>query len=204
MTPRNGGSCNAKAYRDVVDRHNHTPNGSLKTLHINQIPTVLITRNPAHSEVADGEALEEFKDAPTLNLPTSIDSPLLEQNVGNLAGHQRHDSSGENSTWLANADINEYCSDASSCNYQKDHRLSRTLFRGQSRPSGMKENDSDSDDNGSAYHDDDMQYAWDSDLESVSSEPDRMTHAKKMRKWKSLARGRFEKMLLDCIVNTGL
>jgi hypothetical protein len=44
---------------------------------------------------------------------------------------------------------------------------------------------------------------FDSDLESVVSDVGKAAHAKKMRRWKSLARDKFEKMLLDCIVNTG-
>ncbi|KAK0715385.1 P-loop containing nucleoside triphosphate hydrolase protein [Lasiosphaeris hirsuta] len=43
---------------------------------------------------------------------------------------------------------------------------------------------------------------FDSDLESEIGDVGKATHAKKMRKWKSLAKGKFEKMLLECIVNT--
>lgn len=44
---------------------------------------------------------------------------------------------------------------------------------------------------------------FDSDLESAISDLGKAAHAKKMRKWKSLARDKFEKMLIECIVNTG-
>jgi len=43
----------------------------------------------------------------------------------------------------------------------------------------------------------------DNDLESSNSDLAKPTHAKKMKKWKSLTRDKFEKMLLECIVNTG-
>ncbi|PKS07998.1 hypothetical protein jhhlp_006610 [Lomentospora prolificans] len=43
---------------------------------------------------------------------------------------------------------------------------------------------------------------YDSDLESVVGDVGQAAHAKKMRRYKALARDKFEKMLLDCIVNT--
>ncbi|KAK4445737.1 spastin [Podospora aff. communis PSN243] len=43
---------------------------------------------------------------------------------------------------------------------------------------------------------------FDSDLESEIGDVGKAAHNKKMRKWKSLAKGQFEKMLLECIVNT--
>jgi hypothetical protein len=93
------------------------------------------------------------------------------------------------------------CSDASSCNYQTD-QYQRTPRR--PTPRDMGDNSSDSEGNGG---DDDVFNdgggVYDSDLESDTSDPGRLSHEKKMRKWRSLARSRFEKMLLACIVNTG-
>ncbi|KAK1726892.1 hypothetical protein CaCOL14_006484 [Colletotrichum acutatum] len=43
---------------------------------------------------------------------------------------------------------------------------------------------------------------YDSDLDSTLGSTGQQNHARKMRKWKGLAKGRFERMLLDCIVNT--
>ncbi|KAI2464320.1 P-loop containing nucleoside triphosphate hydrolase protein [Annulohypoxylon bovei var. microspora] len=40
------------------------------------------------------------------------------------------------------------------------------------------------------------------DSEPDTKEPGRQTHEHKMKKWKTLARGKFEEMLLECIVNT--
>ncbi|KAM0251638.1 hypothetical protein ACHAQJ_008098 [Trichoderma viride] len=40
----------------------------------------------------------------------------------------------------------------------------------------------------------------DSELDTDEARP--LTHKQKMKKWKALARGRFEEMLLECIVNT--
>jgi hypothetical protein len=47
---------------------------------------------------------------------------------------------------------------------------------------------------------------YDSDLVTEASGEVRIVrvHAKKMRKWRALASGRFESMLLECIVNTGM
>jgi hypothetical protein len=47
--------------------------------------------------------------------------------------------------------------------------------------------------------------AYDSDLVTEASGEIRIVreHAKKMRKWRALATGRFENMLLECIVNIG-
>ncbi|KAM4064483.1 ATPase family associated with various cellular activities (AAA) domain-containing protein [Hirsutella rhossiliensis] len=43
---------------------------------------------------------------------------------------------------------------------------------------------------------------YDSDLESTMLDVGKAAHAKKMRRWKALAKDKFEEMLLDCIVNT--
>lgn len=92
------------------------------------------------------------------------------------------------------------CSDVSSCNYQGIQRPRQT-FPG--RSSASRVDDSDSDEDGNGYGGTgDGDAVYDSDLDSEPSEPGRMSHAKKMRRWKSFARGRFEKMLLECIVNT--
>lgn len=44
---------------------------------------------------------------------------------------------------------------------------------------------------------------FDSDLESGVEDLGSARHAKKMRKFKSFAKDKFERMLLECIVNTG-
>ncbi|KAK0666602.1 P-loop containing nucleoside triphosphate hydrolase protein [Cercophora samala] len=75
-----------------------------------------------------------------------------------------------------------------------DHR-SRGLssrFRG---PAADSSSDGD-------YGDGRKPEVFDSDLESEIGDVGKAAHAKKMRKWKSLARDKFEKMLLECIVNT--
>lgn len=65
------------------------------------------------------------------------------------------------------------------------------------------ENSSDSDNDDDGDFNDDLDAAYDSDLDSIFSNSETKGHARKMRKWQSMAKGRFEKMLLDCIVNTG-
>ncbi|KAK4068307.1 uncharacterized protein Triagg1_7550 [Trichoderma aggressivum f. europaeum] len=67
---------------------------------------------------------------------------------------------------------------------------------------GEYNDDSDADDAKDPHNADDDVY--DSDLDSQRSQPNRTKreHHKKMREWRSKATTRFEKMLLDCIVNT--
>jgi hypothetical protein len=94
------------------------------------------------------------------------------------------------------------CSDASSCNYQTD-RYQRSPQR---RPAPKNMGDNSSDSEGNAVDDYDFNDGggvYDSDLESDNSDTGRLSYDKNMRRWKSLARTRFEKMLLGCIVNTG-
>ncbi|KAL0944757.1 spastin [Colletotrichum truncatum] len=72
--------------------------------------------------------------------------------------------------------------------------------RMQSRKGIESSSDSEDDENGS--YNDELNTVYDSDLDSSLGRTDWNSHSHKMRKWKSLANGRFEKMLLDCIVNT--
>lgn len=65
------------------------------------------------------------------------------------------------------------------------------------------ESTDDSENDADGGFNDDLDTPYDSDLDSIFSKSETKTHARKMRKWKTLANGRFEKMLLDCIVNTG-
>jgi hypothetical protein len=65
-------------------------------------------------------------------------------------------------------------------------------------------NESDSSNDGKAGNDPDDE-AYDSDLVSEPDDEVRVArvYAKNMKKWKAQASGRFENMLLECIVNTG-
>lgn len=106
------------------------------------------------------------------------------------------DSKGTGRLVLADGDS---CSDASFCDYRRTNRPPRSAT--QDRASKGMRNDSSDEDGDYDRNDDGV--GWDSDLDSQCSDPGKLSHAKKMRRWASLAKGRFEKMLLDCIVNTG-
>ncbi|KAK1691447.1 P-loop containing nucleoside triphosphate hydrolase protein [Colletotrichum godetiae] len=92
--------------------------------------------------------------------------------------------------------------DSSICNHPSylKNRNSHSSHRLQSgKPIGGNGNSEDDED-----VDDDEEHlnVYDSDLDSILGSATQHSHSRKMRKWKSLVKGRFEKMLLDCIVNT--
>ncbi|TLD22748.1 hypothetical protein PspLS_07610 [Pyricularia sp. CBS 133598] len=73
--------------------------------------------------------------------------------------------------------------------------------RGHLPTSRARQGGSSSDEDGGGYRAGQRE-VYDSDLESVVSDVGKAAHAKKMRRYRSLAKGRWEMMLLDFIVNT--
>ncbi|KAI6507185.1 hypothetical protein MCOR13_002976 [Pyricularia oryzae] len=73
--------------------------------------------------------------------------------------------------------------------------------RGQLPTSRARPGGSSSDEDRGGHHAGQRE-VYDSDLESVVSDVGKAAHAKKMRRYRSLAKGKWEMMLLDFIVNT--
>lgn len=76
-----------------------------------------------------------------------------------------------------------------------------SIRRGQG-PASKPQRDNSSEDEGGGGQHYGQREVYDSDLESVVSDVGKAAHAKKMRRYKALAKGRWENMLLDFIVNT--
>ncbi|KXH40627.1 spastin [Colletotrichum simmondsii] len=84
-----------------------------------------------------------------------------------------------------------------------------TYCRNQSFLSGLRlrsgkliESNSDSENDEDVDGNVERNDVYDSDLDSTLGSTDQQNHARRMRKWRGFAKGRFERMLLDCIVNT--
>lgn len=201
MTCDGANSCDLSAYLRVLSKGYHPTDESL--------PTVVITRlshlPTQTSQDDDRFDLGNEREKAGISLPED-GGPLVpnDQSDAITANPKVEHTSEEASNRLQLPDgTHEEFSDASSCNYSTGCGT-RTMFSKSRVRSGKRmENSSDSDNDNDGDFNDDLDAAYDSDLDSIFSNSDTKSHARKMRTWSTMAKGRFEKMLLDCIVNTG-
>lgn len=190
MTKKQAETCRLDDYRRSLADQDHLIQSTRQCIPSEtqlQNVDVLVNKSEGLNVTPDNKAVRQI---PILILPEESQASLLdtETRPGDLKGTGR--------LVLADGDS---CSDASFCDYSASYRPPKISPRG--RSSSRMEDDSSDDGECDDRGDDEIGY--DSDLESLSSDPGKLSHAKKMRRWASLAKGRFEKMLLDCIVNTG-
>ncbi|CAI4213821.1 unnamed protein product [Parascedosporium putredinis] len=121
-------------------------------------------------------------------------------------------SQGSNDMFLrVDEMVEEYASEAEMSGlddyYREEGHAKRTFRRlGRSRGGGGGGSDSDEsggeDGGGGGGRGGERAEVYDSDLESTIGDVGQAAHKKKMRRYKALARDHFERMLLECIVNT--
>lgn len=107
----------------------------------------------------------------------------------------------------------EYTSEAEMSGLDEYYHAETQASRGEQEPSAQRQRritpqskrdgSTDAEDNNGEAHWGGNLEVYDSDLESTVGDVGMAAHAKKMRRYKALARDKFERMLLDCIVNTG-
>lgn len=209
MTCDGANSCDLGAYLRVLSKGYHPTDEHLPTLVITRL-SHLPTQTSQDDDKID---LENQRDNAGISVPEErgVLVPNDQSNAITPSVEVEH-SSGEDANHSQPADkdhlqppdgTHEDFSDTSSCNYSTGCGL-RTMFSKRRVRSGKRmENSSDSDNDDDGGFNDDSDAAYDSDLDSIFSNSDIKAHAKKMRKWNAMAKGRFENMLLDCIVNTG-
>ncbi|KAK2007332.1 AAA-domain-containing protein [Colletotrichum eremochloae] len=199
MTCDSASSCDLGVYLLALSVHNHSNNESPPTALDTEVLQLPTQASRATDQI---DLTSNQQDVPTISLPEEGAPVKSDDQSDEITVRVEYEQpSGEDTHHLQPADeINDEFSDASSCNYPTLCQTRRTGRRVQSGEGIGNATDSEDDDDG-GYHND-SGAAYDSDLESVLSKSDRKNHAQKMRKWRTLATGRFEKMLLDCIVNT--
>jgi hypothetical protein len=149
------------------------------------MPNQLMTTNQSSGHAAFG--------APELIL--SLESPD-ESTAVERSENNDSERGGAGHLQVSEA-VDDCCSEGESCNCKYDQH-SRALIP--QEKSKMDEELIDSDEDRQRFDGEDI---YDSDLDSDDPDASKVSHAKKMRKWKLMAKSKFEKMFLECIVNTG-
>lgn len=205
MTCDSANSCDLGAYLRVLSKGHHPTDEPLPTMVITRVSQLPMQT----SQVGGGTDLENQRDHPDIPLPEGLpeEGDLLVPNdqpdALTLSIEVEHSPEKDSNHLQPPDGTREEFSDASSCNYSTGC-ATRTMFSKRRAQSGKRmENSSDSDNDDDGDFNDDLDAAYDSDLDSIFSNSETKSHARKMRKWQFMAKGRFEKMLLDCIVNTG-
>lgn len=197
------GSCDLSVYLKALGMHGHPNNGSAPTVLATETPYVLADNIDSN----DGINLADQHQAnPSIPLPEEHEDQALNpdgQPLKVTAHTKSEEFSNEDANSLQYAEKkDEELTDVSSCNDPSECRPFE-MFQGRPAYSGKfigNMTDSEDDDRDS---NDRIDTASETELDPASHEPDREKHAHKKRKWKALAKGQFERMLLDCIVNTG-
>nr|XP_036579321.1 spastin [Colletotrichum truncatum]KAF6786868.1 spastin [Colletotrichum truncatum] len=192
MTCDSASPCDLAAYLRALSMHSQSVDDYVPTILDTQAPSQLSTQASSSDGDTDLASEQQYY--------KRHDQSDEDEAIVHVEGEH---SLGEDNHHLQPADeILAGYSDASSCNFQTHcrNREMASSRRMQSRKGIESSSDSEDDENGS--YNDELNTVYDSDLDSSLGRTDWNSHSHKMRKWKSLANGRFEKMLLDCIVNT--